>query len=115
MMLVFFAFTQYQAGDENIVIDSSTITTGTNDPQITIKKLSIRPNPANTFIQLKNPEQYKTGWLTVYDMMGRKIEEMEVTQLSTIQISSSRWANGVYQLQLQTNAATYLGKVVVQH
>ena len=74
MMLVYFAFTQYQPGDENIIMDSSLLTTPVGNPSLPIKQLNIFPNPVNTYLQFQNPGQHKEAKLTVWDMAGRKAQ-----------------------------------------
>ncbi len=115
MMLVYFAFTSYQAGDENIILDSSLIITPVGNPTIVVKKLNIFPNPANAYLQFTNPEQYKYGMLTVWDMAGRKMFEEEVTHQYYINISTRSWANGMYRVYLNTRETIYADKIVVQH
>ena len=115
MMLIYFAFTQYQAGDENLIIDSSLLTTPVTDPSLVIKQLNIFPNPVNAYLQFQNPGQHKQAMLAVWDMAGRKMYEADITHQLFVNISTSRWANGVYRVYLQTKAALYTGKVVVQH
>lgn len=60
MMLVYFAFTAYEPGDENIVLDSTLLSTavpGIPDPQ-PISGLSVSPNPVTdmVFIDFDLPE-----------------------------------------------------------
>ncbi|MBL0273650.1 MAG: T9SS type A sorting domain-containing protein [Chitinophagaceae bacterium] len=115
MMLVYFAFTQYQAGDENIIIDSSLITTPVGDPSLVVRQLNIFPNPANTYLQFQNPEPHKKTMLVVWDMTGRKMYEENVSHQSFVSVPTSRWANGMYRVYLQTKETIYAGKMIVQH
>jgi hypothetical protein len=114
MMLVYFAYTAYQAGDENIIIDSSLITTPVVDPRIVVKQLKLFPTPANGFVQFYNPEQHKNSRLVVWDMGGRKIYESSVRNEYLININTRRWANGMYRLYLYTDGVLYSGETMVQ-
>ncbi len=115
MMLIYFAFTQYQAGDENIIIDSSLLTTPVGNPLLVVKQLKISPNPVNAYLQFQNPEQHKKTILAVWDMAGRKIYEADITQQLFVNIPTYRWADGLYRVYLQTKETIYSGKIVVQH
>jgi hypothetical protein len=115
MMLVYFSFTGYQSGDENLILDSSLLTTPVFDPNVVVKKLKVFPNPAQSFIQFENPEQHKRGVLTIWSMDGRKVYEDEITHLHFVNIPVQRLQAGVYNVYLKTSEALYTDKVVVQH
>ncbi len=115
MMLVYFAYTAYQAGDENIIMDSSLLITPIGGANIVVKALKIFPNPGSDQLQFKNPEQHQYGMLTVWDMAGKKMFRGEVTHLDMINVSSKKWASGMYRVYLQTKGAIYSGEFLVQH
>lgn len=115
MMLVYFAFTQYQPGDENIIIDSSLLTTPVTNPVLSFSRLNVYPNPANNVVQFENPVQHKKATITVWDMAGRKIYEQVITHEFLISIPTRRWPNGAYNLYLRTDKNVYAEKLVVQH
>ncbi len=115
MMLVYFAFTQYQAGDENIIIDSSQLTTAVGNPSMAVKELKIFPNPVNAYLQFQNPEQHKKSTLAIWDMAGRKMVEADITHQQFVNVPTYRWANGLYRVYIQTSETIYAGKIVVQH
>lgn len=114
MMLVYFAFAAYEPGDENIIIDSSLLTTTVSNPPLPLKELRIFPNPASNFIQFQNPAGHQEAWLSAWDMGGRKMIQMNVTHQSAISIPTRRWPAGVYRVYLQTKDAIYSGSVVLQ-
>lgn len=115
MMLVYFAFAQYEAGDENILIDSSLLTTAVGNPNLLVKELKIFPNPVNHFLQFQNPGQHEQTRLSVWDMTGRKIMEADITHQVFVNIATHRWANGVYRVYLHAKETVYSAKIVVQH
>jgi hypothetical protein len=73
MMLTFFAYSLYQPGDENILMDSTLLTTSV--PQQVANKLNVffYPNPAtnNVFIDIPNDNDAYT--LTLYNQMGQAV------------------------------------------
>jgi len=115
MMLVYFAFTAYQAGDESLILDSSLLTTPVFGPGVVIKQLKVFPNPAQSFIQFENPEQHKKGLLIIWSMDGRKVYEDDITHLNFVNIPIQKLQAGVYHIYLKTPEALYTDKVVVQH
>jgi len=115
MMLVYFAFTQYQPGDENIIIDSSLLITPVSNPPPIIKKLKIFPNPADMYLQFQNPDPHKKTTLVVWDMAGHKIYEEDLIHRSFISLPTRRWAAGMYRVYLHTKEVIYTGELIIQH
>jgi len=115
MMLVYFAFTAYQTGDENLILDSTLLTTPTYDPNIIVRRLKVFPNPVQSFIQFENPEQHKKGIVSIWSIDGRKVYEKEITHLHFVNIPAQRLQAGVYNIYLKTTEALYTDKLVVQH
>lgn len=113
MMLVYFAFTAYEPGDENIIIDSSLLTTSLSNPSLPVKELKIYPNPATSFIQFPNPAGHLDATVTVWDMTGRKMTQSVVTHQASVNIPTRRWPAGVYRVYVQTKEAVYAGSVLV--
>jgi len=115
MMLVYFAFTAYLAGDENLLLDSSLLATAINNPNINVKKLNVFPNPANDYVQFENPELHKKSRLTIWNMEGRKVYEEELLHKSLVNIPVSRLQSGVYNIYISTSTTIYSDKIVIQH
>jgi hypothetical protein len=115
MMLVYFSFTTYQSGDENLILDSTLLTTSINNPGIRVKKLTVFPNPANKYFQFENPEQHKKSMLTIWSMDGRKVYEEELTHLYLVNIPVQRFQSGVYNIYLTTSETLYSGRIIIQH
>ena len=53
MMLAFFAYTQYQLGDENIILDSAVLYAGIQKISTETVAISIFPNPASTQLSIQ--------------------------------------------------------------
>ena len=73
MMITYFSYSYYQPGDENILMDSTLLTTSI--PQQVANKLNVffYPNPAtnNVFIDIPNDNDAYT--LTLYNQMGQAV------------------------------------------
>lgn len=113
MMLVYFAHTAYQAGDENIILDSSLIVTGINDPRVALKELIIYPNPASRQLQFRNPEPNQKGQLTVWDMAGNKVYSGNISGETNIKVPIIGWPAGNYLVYFQSKEKLYRGKLLV--
>lgn len=114
MMLVYFAFAAYQPGDENIIIDSSLLTTPVGNPALPVRELRIFPNPVKDYIQFQNPAGHQEATLTAWDMSGRKMTEAVITHQLAVSIPTRRWPAGIYKVYLHTKEMVYVGTVVVQ-
>lgn len=114
MMLVYFAFTAYQAGDENLLLDSSLLTTGTGDPRPLVSDLTIFPNPATVDLRFHNPRPHEPGRMTVWNMGGQKQLDRPVQHEFVIRVPVRNWPAGVYTVFIRYADRTYSGKVVVR-
>lgn len=119
MMLVFFSYTLYFPGDENIVVDTSTIhenhfcasqVVGL-DEQEEEKDLSLYPNPANNVVQINLPRS-TNAVLTLTDMYGRLVREIDYRERF---IDVSSLAEGVYMVSLKDGNRLLTKRLVVQH
>lgn len=76
MMLVYFAYMAYQPGDENILLDSSLLSTAlpiVPDPA-GVTSLRVFPNPANDWVTFEYEIVQKTDIQTnIFDLNGRQV------------------------------------------
>jgi hypothetical protein len=121
MMLVFFAFTDYQAGDENILIDSTKLA-GIPELQNYYhgqQLLDVCPNPAINDIVVKcYLDEQDQGSITLLDAQGRTVkrflENGRIKEGYTAATYSVKGlAAGNYLLQLKTTHGVLTRKVVV--
>ncbi len=120
MMLVYFVFAQYQAGDENIKIDTTTpvgITTTYYHGQ---QLLEPYPNPAKNQLYAKVYfENNDIGSMDLVDIQGRVVKNFFTNTAiasgyQTWTLSLSNVAAGSYMLKLSTKNGTQTQKVIVQ-
>jgi hypothetical protein len=118
MMLLYFSYTLYFPGDENIVIDPvnphedhvcTTQLVGVGDGNF--EHLVVYPNPATDRIMLNLPSQDYTG-IRLTDMQGKLILTFASSE-RTLDISDV--TNGIYLLCVSTISGTSTRKVVVRH
>lgn len=107
MMLVYFTFTSYQAGDENLVLAPEEVT-GSKDLQLQELDLRVAPNPvrdkANVSFRLEEKEAI---WLDVFDANGRWVKSLAANQgmqagQNQDELDLSDLQKGAYYLRLRT-------------
>ena len=122
MMLVYYIFTLYQPGDENIVIDSSTITSVLpvnyyHGQQL----LQSHPNPATNELVVKcYLEKEDNGSIDIINMEGRLVKTLMAKRsikagYTPFQFSVADLPSGIYQLRLRTSERVLTQKLLVQH
>lgn len=97
------------------------ITTATNAPNATPKRLTIYPNPANgDSLQIEKwwADVVKIMTVSIYTLDGKLLTRQQLNQLeltdTQLNIPLPLVANGTYILQLETEGERAVGKVVVQ-
>lgn len=119
MFLIYFAYTIYFPGDENIVIDTSTVKPTYNDCVFNIlgiddvleDDLSIYPNPVADQLTLNLPQlNYYDIKLT--DAQGRFVARFDSNNNS---LDVSNLPNGIYLLTISTEGGNSSRKIIVQH
>lgn len=121
MMLIYFYFTPYQPGDENIIVDTSTavpvyngcnfVTSITANAGV-LKGVYCYPVPATESIIIDLPGQ-NIYTIEVYDALGRCVR-MEKQVLNDKQWDVSELEPGVYQLLVSTESTRTSRSFVVQ-
>ena len=121
MMLVYFAFTPYLPGDENIVIDSTLILSGITPvyssiittPQL--YELSPNPSKGNITFQYFLPKSTSVI-ISIVDMQGKLIKEESsraaISGLVTSQINIAEVPAGIYFLTLKADGVLRTKKLV---
>ena len=120
MMLIYFSYTLYFPGDENIIIDSNVVT-GLNQPMFnsaisTVQLYDPVPNPAVTQISIQYflPVNEKYN-LKLIDFSGKIIRELknETGQgIITSQFNIQDLATGTYFISLTSNGVQRTKKVI---
>ena len=117
MMLVFFSFTVYFPGDENIVVDPSNgheshaceEWTGTSENELI--EFDLFPNPASEHLLL-NMDIHDCEAIELRNSLGQIVTNLEPRER---QIDVSNLANGIYLLSIITKGGSSTRKVIVRH
>ena len=121
MMLVYFAFTPYQNGDENIIIDSTSITNAVmplySSVIATPQLYDPSPNPSRSDVTFQYYlPKLTTAKISIVDIQGKLIREIYqeslVQGLVTKQIDISNISSGVYFLKLDADGIVRTKKIV---
>lgn len=105
MMVAFIAYTAYQAGDENIILDSTLVTSGVD--KIEKSKFAVYPNPANDRIHIASDDEIKS--VKIFEMDGRLIS----TYYNVESIDVSMISRGMYIIEIVTAKGNRFEKVIL--
>ena len=118
MLMTFMAYTNYEEGDEYIIIDSSFLFPA---PIIEIENESVfkvYPNPASTNITIESDINTRISGIQIIDIYGKEIMHWE--NLSNVKqepfstsIEVSTYPKGIYFIQLKTAEHNFVKKVIL--
>jgi Secretion system C-terminal sorting domain/Copper type II ascorbate-dependent monooxygenase, N-terminal domain/Copper type II ascorbate-dependent monooxygenase, C-terminal domain len=104
MMVAFIAYTPYQAGDENIILDSTLLSTGIK--QTENLDIKIYPNPVNDFLTIELEEEINS--VKIISLDGRIL----LNKFSENKIDVSTLSAGIYFVEIKTERSSYRKKIV---
>ncbi|MFN0276353.1 MAG: T9SS type A sorting domain-containing protein [Chitinophagales bacterium] len=113
MMLCFFAYTFYLPGDEDIIMDSSILSSTMNIEEL--KNVHVFPNPATDLMQVQFYDNSVSNFnIKVYDIFGREALSMyHLTAQQTIDISG--WDAGMYAVEVNAGGKKKIFKIIKQN
>jgi hypothetical protein len=98
MMLIFFYFTNYQDGDENLIVDSTGMLGITKLLRKTVK---LYPNPAQSKIVLDlKPLHGNSFDYTIIDIRGKEVGSGTWTDRSPKSLNVESWPSGFYFIRI---------------
>ena len=121
MMLIYFGALLYSPGDENIVVDTSTIketyanceySTSVQDNLNTLNSFNFYPNPSNNFITIDMNTSIES--IEIYNVYGEKVSSTNTFNLDKIKIDISKFASGQYYIQAKNNTVSTTKKLIIQ-
>ena len=113
MMVAFITYTNYQTGDENVILDSTLLATPISPAQK--GRLFVYPNPAESVLYLRTEEMKggTTAHLTLSSITGALIQEETLTIGEKYHAISIKSLNpGVYLLTLEGEQGKWVQKIV---
>jgi len=117
MMMIYFTYTGYQPGDENIIIDSTLVTKLEHKANLDLNTIQVYPNPiTQQYLMFNAPAmEGKKCNVCLTDLTGRTILEQVVT-LNNMnnKIELPVLNNGMYILLLQIDNNMFSHKINFQ-
>jgi len=120
MMLIYFYFLQYQTGDENIIVDTSTAVNTYNGCSFATSLSEIAhafspgvyPNPAIDAVVIDLPAG-KTMNMDVFDTSGKLLKSFDQLK-DDFMLDISGWDSGVYQFLFDDSTSRIRRSLVVK-
>lgn len=102
MLMTFMSFTEYQPGDEDILLDSSIVATGSDAIPASVNGISVYPNPTNGKVWVTASGMDNQAQLKIINAVGMVVMEFPVLKASndmiTKEIDISMLPDGIYYL-----------------
>ena len=78
--------------------------------------LILYPNPADNYVYLSNPNNLELFDVTVYDLMGRMITKLDLTNMGTEKnLDISKLANATYMILIRGEQGTSYKQLIVNN
>jgi hypothetical protein len=113
MMLVYFWYTAYQTGDENIVMDSMPLKNLSSVINPVQNEIKIAPIPANQTLQFSS--NLEINKITLFSHEGQKIIEYQVDNKKEGSINCQYQPDGMYILELKSKKTDTRKKILIAH
>lgn len=112
MMLIYFWYTRYQQGDENIVLDSSWNVSVKDIKSKNTNNFTVYPNPADAYLTIEPIDNLQA--INVFDISGKLMQTKPYT-IQNGQLNISDLVDGLYFVQLQYTNTIVTKRFVVKH
>lgn len=117
MMMTFMAYTEYQPGDEDILLDSSSVATGLLAERETVNTMSIYPNPASNSIWVNATLNNNSASLKVVNTFGQTVQYFPAIKISNgvlaKEIDVSALQEGIYYLEVNSDEEHFSTSILV--
>lgn len=116
MLMTFMSFTEYQPGDEDILLDSSIIATGQEVIKITKGEMNVYPNPAGNHVWLTATLSGNVATLRIMNAIGTVVKQLPEINISNGQlrkeIDLSEFQNGLYFVEIVSGNQHFSASVI---
>ncbi len=113
MMLIYFWYTGYQAGDENIVMDTTPLKNLSSVINPVKNLVNIAPIPANQSLQFSS--NLAINQITLFSLEGQKIIEYQIDNQENGSINCQYQPDGMYILELKSDKTVTRKKILIAH
>jgi hypothetical protein len=112
MMLVYFSYVTYQAGDENLVFDSTSSTTAIN-PALVKNSFRAYPNPSSSELTIELDKSVATNAVyRMLDISGRSVQSGNLSGIST-RLNVQNLPSGMYTIEVGSANLLQRERVVI--
>ena len=80
----------------------------------TISKFAISPNPASLHLNIEIPGSVENATLKVFDLLGKKVIEKEISGVQALSIDVSKWNSGIYIVRVTSDDITQTKRFIKQ-
>ncbi len=113
MMLTFFIYSNYQEGDEDIILDPELLSTATNNLALPASVI-LYPNPTSDWLHIQAPNQNEIiEQIIIKDFEGRMIQKNRFSE-PFAKMNIEYLNSGIYFTEIKTNRRSYIQKFVVE-
>lgn len=77
------------------------------------ESFSMFPNPAESLVSINFPENMSNAQLAVYDLMGKKMLQKNITEINNL-LDVSGFAKGTYLVQISSDGFVETKKLIIQ-
>ncbi len=117
MLMTFMAFTEYQPGDEDILLDSSIVATGIEAPENLPYELIVYPNPAGDYIRFSTRLDGHEATVKIMNAMGSVVKQWHGAKITAGQLASkidcSGFQDGIYFIDLVSGSRHLTASFVI--
>lgn len=115
MLMTFMAYTDYEPGDEDIIMDSTLIATATNDVPHAELNVSVYPNPATDYLMVNAKIPGNEAQLELINQLGQVVKKYAGLKISkgmlTKQIDLSSLPPSMYLIELTAGDQHFSTKI----
>ncbi|WP_299334419.1 T9SS type A sorting domain-containing protein [uncultured Psychroserpens sp.] len=79
-----------------------------------ITKFEISPNPASLNLNITIPNSIENATLKVFDLLGKRVLERELSNVHSISIDVSKWNTGIYVVRVSSDDITQTKRFIKQ-
>ena len=79
-----------------------------------LSRFEISPNPATQNLNVTIPNTIENATLTVFDLLGKRVLERELSNLQMVSVDVSKWNSGVYIVKVSSDDLTQTKRFIKQ-
>ncbi len=84
-----------------------------NDDNVLTDAIIMYPNPANSYVNIRNNSQIGLTQASIYDINGKLVSKFDLSQMSNEQrLDVSNLASGVYMVYIQSETASVVKRLI---